>query len=70
MFGMDIPNGPIVFVDNTSLLPTTIYDVEYNEYLEGNNEERVRVNLKEEDMEVDFRGKNRDLDGLILSHSV
>lgn len=67
---MDIPEGPIVFVDNTSVLPTTIYDVDYDDCLQRNNDERIMVDVREEDREINFRGKNKNLDGLILSQSV
>ena len=70
MFGMDIPEGPIVFVDNTSVLPTTIYDVDYDDCLQRNNDERIMVDVREEDRKINFRGKNKNLDGLILSQSV
>lgn len=69
-FGMDIPEGPIVFVDNTSILPTTIYDVDQEENLEGNGEERIMVDVMRGELENSCRNRGKNLDGLILSQSV
>lgn len=62
MFGMDIPDGPIVFVDNTSILPTTTYDVKQNVSFDR-NDDAIEFN-------EDYRNRGKKIDNLILSHTV
>jgi len=63
--GYDIPEGPIVFVNNTqNVLPCSIYDVEPTDGNEYDKNLEDRINIEEHQQEI--RDRDMESDDLIL----
>ena len=66
LMGYDIPEGPIVFVNNTqNVLPCSIYDVEptIGDDWDKNLEDRINI---DENKKEKNRGRDMESDDLIL----
>ena len=71
LMGYDIPDGPIVFVNSTSCLPTTIYDIDDNLIHCDSDKEYIPVEVEDSEINQKFfeRNKNR-ASNLILTSEV